>query len=91
MLMSFFGQALNNKHSQPASEVDFACDPQQGSRLSRKKVWMPRFALSLGDRLLIYRIDCRFNFFEIASAHFVGNTHTYSQFLTLFSCLIFFL
>ena len=42
------------------------------SWLSRKKVWMPRFALSLGDSLLIYRIDCSFNFFEIASAHFVG-------------------
>ena len=53
---------------------------------------MPRFALSLGDSLLIYRIDCSFNFFEIASAHFVGKfTHTYSQFLTLFNCLIFFL
>ena len=53
---------------------------------------MPRFALSLGDSLLIYRIDYSFNFFEIASAHFVGKfTHTYSQLLTLFSCLIFFL
>ncbi len=31
--------------------------------LSRKKVWMPRFALSLEDSLLIYRIDCSFNFF----------------------------
>ena len=28
------------------------------------KVW--------GGSLLIYRIDCSFNFFEIASAHFVG-------------------
>ena len=47
-------------------------------RLSRKKVWMPRFALNLGDSLLIYRIDCSFNFFEIASAHFVGKfTHTH--------------
>ena len=27
---------------------------------------------SLWGSLLIYRIDCSFNFFEIASAHFVG-------------------
>ena len=29
-------------------------------------------AKSGGGGLLIYRIDCSFNFFEIASAHFVG-------------------
>ena len=34
-------------------------------------MWIPRFALSLGDSLLIYRIDCSFNFVDMAFARFV--------------------
>ena len=37
-----------------------------------------------GGSLLIYRIDCSFNFFEIASAHFVGK-FTYTHILTIFN------
>ncbi len=40
------------------------------------KVW--------GGDLLIYRIDCSFNFFEIASAHFVGK-FTYTHILAIFN------
>ena len=36
--------------------------------LSRKKVWIIRFALSLGYSLLMYWINSHFNFFEIAFA-----------------------
>ena len=37
-----------------------------------------------GGSLLIYRIDCSFYFFEIASAHFVGK-FTYTHILTIFN------
>ena len=37
-----------------------------------------------GGGLLIYRIDCSFNFFEIASAHFVGK-FTYTHILAIFN------
>ena len=39
---------------------------------------------SLWGGLLIYRIDCSFNFFEIASAHFVGK-FTYTHILAIFN------
>ena len=37
-----------------------------------------------GGSLLIYRIDCSFNFFEIASANFVGK-FTYTHILAIFN------
>ena len=43
-----------------------------------------RFTCKVWGKLLIYRIDCSFNFFEIASAHFVGK-FTYTHILTIFN------
>ena len=43
-----------------------------------------RFTCKVWGRLLIYRIDCSFNFFEIASAHFVSK-FTYTHILAIFN------
>ena len=43
-----------------------------------------RFTCKVWGKLLIYRIDCSFNFFEIASAHFVGK-FTYTHILAIFN------
>ena len=58
--------------------------------LSRKKVWIIRFALSLGYSLLMYWINWQFNIAAILSSRFVCKHVHYLIFL-LQSCVLYFL